>query len=58
LNVNTASRADLVALKGIGPSRADAIMNGRPYGRLSELTDRRILPGSLFASLEDRLRVE
>ncbi len=58
VNINAASRAELVALPGIGPSRADAILNGRPYQNPAELVERRILPPSLFTSLRERLRTD
>lgn len=58
VNINVASRAELVSLPGIGPSRADAIMNGRPYQETAELVRRRILPDTLFTSLRERLRTD
>jgi DNA uptake protein ComE-like DNA-binding protein len=58
VNINAASRAELVSLPGIGPSRADAIINGRPYKRPVELVRRRILPDSLFTTLRERLRTD
>jgi competence protein ComEA len=58
VNINAASRAELIALPGIGPSRADAIMNGRPYKKPVELVRRRILPDSLFTTLRERLRTD
>jgi DNA uptake protein ComE-like DNA-binding protein len=58
VDINAASRAELIALPGIGPSRADAIMNGRPYKKPVELVRRRILPDSLFTTLRERLRTD
>ncbi len=37
LNINTASAEELTALPGIGPSRAAAIVAGRPYSSVEDL---------------------
>jgi endonuclease G len=38
INVNTASQSKLDELYGIGPAKARAIINARPYGSVDELT--------------------
>ncbi len=55
VNVNAASRDELIALPGIGEARADAIVKGRPFKDVSELRDRKILPAGVFATLEGRI---
>lgn len=37
INVNEAAKADLVALPGIGPASADAIIRNRPYSSVEEM---------------------
>jgi DNA uptake protein ComE-like DNA-binding protein len=37
VNVNTATKAELLALRGVGDSLADQIISGRPWGSLTDL---------------------
>jgi len=37
INVNTASREELIALPGIGPTTADTLLAARPYMKMSDL---------------------
>jgi len=39
VDINSASLADLVAVKGIGESLAEKIIAGRPYAKLKDLVD-------------------
>ena len=43
ININTASESDLDTLPGVGPVTAGKIMAGRPYQRLEELTEKKIV---------------
>lgn len=54
-DVNTATKADLESLKGIGPVHAEAIIKGRPYKRKDELVDKKILTKELYDSIKSRL---
>ena len=53
LDLNTASREDLIKLKGIGEVRADAIIKGRPYKGKNELVDRKIVPENVYNDIKD-----
>lgn len=57
VNLNTASKAELEALPGIGPVTAGKIISGRPYQAVEELKSRKILGPSLFEKLKDLLTV-
>ena len=55
LDLNTASRDELVKLKGIGDARADAIIKGRPYKGKNELVDRKIVPENVYNDIKEKV---
>lgn len=55
LDLNSASREELLKLKGIGDARADAIIKGRPYKGKNELVDRKIVPESVYNDIKDKV---
>ena len=55
INVNTASVDDLIALKGIGPALANAIIEDRPYSNLKELKEIKGFGDSLYQKLHKNL---
>jgi competence protein ComEA len=55
VDINTASKADLEALPGIGPAYADRIIAGRPYANKTQLRSRRIIPESVYARIDSRI---
>ncbi|MBI2590938.1 MAG: helix-hairpin-helix domain-containing protein [Candidatus Blackburnbacteria bacterium] len=52
LNLNTASLKELDALPGIGGTRAQGIIAGRPYSSVEELLTRKILPKSVYEKIK------
>jgi competence protein ComEA len=55
LNLNTATKDDLLKLPGITPAQADRIIAGRPYDDPKDLVTRRILPKTEYDKISDRL---
>ena len=55
LDVNTATREQLISLPGVTGAEADREIAGRPYNDPSELVTRRILPQSKYDKIADRL---
>jgi DNA uptake protein ComE-like DNA-binding protein len=53
--LNSVSREDLIAVPGIGPVLADRIIKGRPYSSEEELTQKNIIPDSVFRELRRKL---
>ena len=52
---NTASRAALAALPGIGPARADDIVRNRPYRAKLDLLRRGIISEATYRSIRDQV---
>jgi DNA uptake protein ComE-like DNA-binding protein len=57
IDLNSASRDDLMALDGIGEVRADAIIRARPFRSKGELVERRLIPEALYDKLADKVTV-
>jgi DNA uptake protein ComE-like DNA-binding protein len=55
IDINRASAADLMTLKGIGEARAKAIIRGRPYARKDDLVQRQIIPQSVYDKIKDKI---
>ncbi len=55
LDINSASKEDLIALKGIGEKRAADIVKGRPYKGKDELVQKKIIPAAVYAEVKDKI---
>jgi DNA uptake protein ComE-like DNA-binding protein len=55
IDLNSASRDDLMALDGIGEVRADAIIRARPFRAKTELVERRLIPEALYDKIADKV---
>jgi len=55
LDINTASKADLTMLSGIGDAYSQKIIDGRPYKRKDELVSRKIVPQATYDKIKDQI---
>lgn len=57
LDINVATIEQLMAVKGLNKTQAEAIVHGRPFKSVDELATSNILPADVFAAVKDRLTV-
>lgn len=55
IELNSATRDELMTLDGIGEVRADAIIRARPFRVKGELVERRLIPESLYDRINDKV---
>jgi DNA uptake protein ComE-like DNA-binding protein len=55
LDLNTATRDQLVALPGIGDKYADRIIKGRPWRAKDELVKRGVVPQAQYEKFRDQV---
>jgi competence protein ComEA len=55
IDLNSASAADLEALKGIGKAHSAAIIKGRPYKGKDDLVTRKIITEKEYAEIKDKI---
>jgi competence protein ComEA len=55
VDINQATSAQLDALPGVGPARADAIIKNRPYKGKDDLVNRRIIPQNVYNGIKDKI---
>jgi competence protein ComEA len=55
IDINNASRDDLMTLDGIGEVRADAIIRSRPFKTKTDLVERRLIPEHLYEKIADKV---
>lgn len=58
VNVNTASRDDLMQLSGITSREARRIIDGRPYHEKRDLLTKGVLPKASYEKVEDQITVK
>ena len=55
LDINSASKADLMALPGISEADALKIIASRPFKRKDELVTRKILPDGIYDKIKNQI---
>ncbi|TXL73770.1 hypothetical protein FHP25_19105 [Vineibacter terrae] len=55
IDINAATKEQLMTLKGIGEARSDAIIKGRPYRAKNELVDKKIVPQAVYNDIKDHI---
>jgi DNA uptake protein ComE-like DNA-binding protein len=55
IDINSASKADLMTLTGIGDAYAQKIIDGRPYTRKDQLVMKKILPQATYDKIKDQI---
>jgi len=58
LDLNTATKQDLLSLPDITPSEANRVIAGRPYNEPKELVIRRIISDAKYDKISDRITVK
>lgn len=57
ININTASLSQLDTLSGIGPVTGQKIIDNRPYQRIEELIEKKIVGNSVWEKIKDKVSV-
>jgi len=55
IDINTATKAELMAFNGIGEKYSDKIIAGRPYARKDQLLSKDILPEATYKKIEAQI---
>lgn len=57
ININSAALTELDRLWGIGPATGQKIIDARPYGRIDDLLEKKIVKANVFEAIKDEITV-
>lgn len=57
ININTAAQSELESLAGVGPVTASKIISNRPYQKIEELIDKKVVGKAVFEKIKDSIVV-
>ncbi|HKU98703.1 MAG TPA: helix-hairpin-helix domain-containing protein [Vineibacter sp.] len=55
IDINTATKDQLMTLKGIGDARSEAIIKGRPYRAKNDLVTKKIITQAVYNDIKDSI---
>ena len=55
MDINSATKQQLMTLTGIGDAYAQKIIDGRPYGRKDELVSKKIIPQATYDKISAQI---